>query len=76
MVALDVFLVPRYGIVGAAVGSLAAYWIATVLVVHRWCGRTGVGMADLLVPRPSDVSYILHRVRHLQSPRVIHGDQP
>lgn len=65
MVVVDAILVPRWGIRGAAVGSIAAYATAASLVTVLWCRREGVGPQHLLVPRPSDVAYILRRARQL-----------
>jgi O-antigen/teichoic acid export membrane protein len=63
MVALDAVLVPRFGVRGAAFGSLGAYAVASAVVVARWCRRFGVGPATLLVPRREDLTYILRRSR-------------
>jgi O-antigen/teichoic acid export membrane protein len=62
-VALDLFLIPRYGFAGAAVASSIAY--ATTLVVDlTWVIRhSTLGARDLLLPTPADLRVTLRRAR-------------
>lgn len=56
-------LLPRFGILGAALASLLSYatvLIMLVVILHR---RLGLRPRDLLLPRPADVRSLLGRFR-------------
>jgi len=56
-------LLPRFGILGAALASLLSYTtvlIMLVVILHR---RLGLRPRDLLLPRPADVRSLLDRFR-------------
>lgn len=48
-------LIPRFGIAGAAVSSVCASLVEASVVIHAFRSRSGHGLAELLVPRSSDV---------------------
>ncbi len=62
-IALDLTLIPRYGISGAAAASSVVYTItaaATLYVFHR---ESGAGMIETLVIRPRDFAYYARAAR-------------
>ena len=74
-VALDILLIPRYGALGAAAASCAAYALYSLYVYHRFVVISESHWQDILVPRLSDVTKILKRLREqrtsfVQSPRA------
>jgi O-antigen/teichoic acid export membrane protein len=60
-ITLDLLLIPRWGIHGAAVATSIAYAVTllTLLYTIRW--RMGVPVHDLFLLRPSDLSYLRQR---------------
>lgn len=54
MVLLDIILIPRYGIVGAAVASSVAYFSSFITIIFIYRYKTGVPFR-LFLPRTSDV---------------------
>jgi O-antigen/teichoic acid export membrane protein len=54
IVILDVLLIPRYGVNGAAVASSTGYFLSSVYSVSRYCRITGHGLLDLLLTKSSD----------------------
>ena len=62
-VALNLILIPRYGILGAAIASLVTY-LATAVASSVTATRVaGVPITDVWVPRRADVVFILESVR-------------
>lgn len=53
-VTLDVLLIPRYGIPGAAIASTVAYTAATVASIWAFRRESGVGLLETLVVQPAD----------------------
>jgi O-antigen/teichoic acid export membrane protein len=62
-VALDLLLIPEFGMAGAAVASSAAYVSATVVMAWLFRRSTGIGMRMTLVPRVPDLERIRREVR-------------
>lgn len=58
-IALNVYLIPRYGIVGAAVATAIAYSGACLLLIGFFSAQSGIGWSQVLLPRGSDLRYIL-----------------
>jgi O-antigen/teichoic acid export membrane protein len=58
-----VFVVPEHGITGAAWTAVAAYGTTLVIATVMVWRASGLGPAQLLVPRPSDVSSVVSTVR-------------
>lgn len=51
---LDVILIPKWGISGAAVASSAAYTISTAVVMHVFRRTTGIHIFDLVIMKRED----------------------
>lgn len=51
---LNIILLPRYGIAGAAIASSASYSVASMTAVWFFRHRSGSTLKDILVPRPDD----------------------
>lgn len=64
-VVLVVLLVPRWGVVGAALASSISYTAIGIFVVTRFCSDTGSRLSDVLTPRRADVQTILTTARGL-----------
>jgi len=65
-VGLNVLLIPRWGIVGAAASSVGSYGFASVVLMVAFCRVSGRPIWDLVVPRRSDLMLVLgprHRAR-------------
>ncbi len=54
-VALCLWWLPRFGILGAAWASTLAYTLGSAIMVARFRRLTGLPWRDILVPRPSDL---------------------
>jgi len=61
-VVLDFILIPRYGIIGAAVASSVAYGSASLVVAAFFCRFTGAGWRSLLFLNREDVSIVWQRL--------------
>jgi O-antigen/teichoic acid export membrane protein len=62
-VALDLFLIPRYGIAGAAVASALSYLVTTAYVLYRYGLAFGIAWPRLFLIQPGDVGAIGRAVR-------------
>jgi O-antigen/teichoic acid export membrane protein len=60
---LDVLLIPRYGISGAAVASSASYVVAFLMALSSYRRFTDAGPAALTVPRRGDLALLFSIVR-------------
>ena len=58
MILLDVLLIPRYGIDGAALASTVSYFAATSLIVYIYIRLTGNPLRMLIIPQRSDLVFI------------------
>jgi len=54
-IGLNVWLIPRYGILGAAVASLVSYAVQGVLIIWAFTRATRLGVGEVLLPRPGDL---------------------
>lgn len=66
MVALDVVLIPRMGIEGAALASTAAYLLATGAVAVLYRRANPCSWRDLLIPRREDFIIVLDYLKGLK----------
>lgn len=57
-VVANVILTPRFGIVGAAAGSLLSYSFSSVLLTVIAARMTGTSIASFWIPRMSDIRYV------------------
>ena len=65
MLGADLFLIPRYGINGAAIGSSLSYICASAVVVYFFLRQTGAPFMSLLAAKRSDISLVLGTARSL-----------
>lgn len=63
-ISLDIVLIPRWGIVGAAIASSIAYITAFVIALWLYCRVTSYKPADILIPRITDFSLAFEKVRN------------
>ncbi len=61
-VVFDVLLIPRFGIEGAALASVIAYWTGTIVLLVAYRRVTAASLMDL-IPRPSDVGQLVAAAR-------------
>lgn len=64
-VVLDLILIPRYGIAGAAWASSASYLVTTVVVVRAFSKVGDVSVRDLILPRREDLAYVTDGLKSL-----------
>lgn len=64
-VLLNLWLIPRFGIAGAAIGSSLAYGLEAVVITLAFRHRSGQRLRDIFVLRRSDVEEYRHRWLHL-----------
>jgi len=67
-ICLDMFLIPRYGIEGAAIASTLSYLsvLAIILLTIRF--RSGIAVHDVFLLRPSDIRQIGQSIRSTARP--------
>lgn len=68
-VGANLVLIPRLGIVGAAISSVGSYGLAAVVLMVAFVRDSGRPLAALLVPRASDLSRVLQALRAQPGPR-------
>ena len=62
---LDLLLIPRYGIIGAATASTVGYSVCGLYFVWRFTAFNRSKMANLLFLKPQDLTEIRHFVKYL-----------
>ena len=62
-VALNLYTIPRYGIVGAAFATAVAYTVACVILVGFFCAESGLPVVTVLVPQVEDARYFISLAR-------------
>jgi O-antigen/teichoic acid export membrane protein len=62
-VGLNVLLIPRWGIVGAAASSVGSYGLAALVLMVAFARVSGRSIPDLVLPRRSDVTWLLGALR-------------
>lgn len=68
MVLLDLWLIPIWGITGAAAASSAAYLFASVLIILMYRRVTGVRLGDLLLAKKADFRLLRESLRRNSLP--------
>lgn len=58
-VALNLYTIPRYGIVGAAFATAVAYSAACIVLLWFFCAESGLSWVTVLVPRAEDFRYFV-----------------
>jgi O-antigen/teichoic acid export membrane protein len=69
-VGLNSYLIPRYGIAGAAVSTSVSYGIAALILLVMFVRESGHTVAETLFVRPAEIASHLRRVRELAGPRL------
>jgi O-antigen/teichoic acid export membrane protein len=69
-VGLNSFLIPRYGIAGAAVSTSVSYGIAALILLVMFVRESGHTVAETLLVRPAELARHLRRIRELAGPRL------
>jgi O-antigen/teichoic acid export membrane protein len=64
-VALNFYLIPRYGFRGAAVASSISYSVGSLLYLGIYVKNHNVRLADAVVPRASDFDPITRKLKKL-----------
>lgn len=57
-VVLNLVLIPRWGIVGAAASSVGSYGLAAIVLMVAFVRVSGRPVRDLVLPRPSDLRLV------------------
>ena len=66
-VSLNLWLIPRYGTVGAALASLISYSVAAFATLAVFLRASGRQLRSLLVPRAGDLEFYTSRLRTVLS---------
>lgn len=64
MLSADLALIPAYGSMGAALGSVFGYALAAAVIARQWILITGGSGKDLLLVRRGDIADLVRRTRH------------
>lgn len=67
-VALNIVLIPKLGINGAALATSASYTLNTLVILIPFIGITGVSLRSILLPGREDVKLMARSVRRLLRP--------
>ena len=67
MLALDIFLIPLYGINGASIGSTLSYLAATIVVVVMYTKHNNVSVRSMLIPTRPDIQKFRNAYKQLWS---------
>jgi len=62
-VVLDLILIPRIGISGAAIASTIAYGTGAAVGIRFFTKRTGITARALVLPRPSDIALAISLIK-------------
>jgi len=66
-VGLNLLLIPRFGVIGASVGSLVSYALSAVVLLVAFRLETGISWRDLLLPKAVDLSRYLQAAQRVRS---------
>lgn len=69
-IGLNLYLIPNYGGVGAALASSVSYGLSAVLIVITFCRTEGVPARDVLLVRASDFQPLVKMYWKLRCPRL------
>jgi O-antigen/teichoic acid export membrane protein len=62
-VALNWFMIPRYGIMGAAISNGISYGTAACVLLFAFIRESGVPVGEIMVPRSAEISGMVHTAR-------------
>ncbi|HEX6283847.1 MAG TPA: polysaccharide biosynthesis C-terminal domain-containing protein [Pyrinomonadaceae bacterium] len=58
-ISLDLYLIPRLGILGAALASTASYTVSAILTIMLYVKKTGSPVRQILIPTGEDIGFAL-----------------
>ncbi len=64
-IALNVYLIPHMGIIGAALATSVSYTVATVILAGAYLRESGLSVLDLTMPQRADWEFFLARLTAL-----------
>jgi O-antigen/teichoic acid export membrane protein len=62
---LDILLIPRYGINGAAVASTVSYLLGAILLIYLLTAESNLTWNEIIIPTFADLSFLITRTRQL-----------
>ncbi|MBP7148923.1 MAG: polysaccharide biosynthesis C-terminal domain-containing protein [Acidobacteria bacterium] len=62
-VTLDLWLIPKIGIRGAAIASTCSYTVCAILMAVAFHRMTGIGLGELILLRPGDLKVLVGALR-------------
>jgi len=62
-IALDLLLIPRFDIIGAAIATTVSYTLSAVLTVFLYMRQTGTPLRDVLLPTAEDLRLVTELAR-------------
>jgi len=71
MIALDLYLVPRFGINGAAVASSISYIVATAFIIFIYTKITKNRIRSLLIPVKADLLFYKNIIANIANFRIV-----
>jgi len=74
-VALDLILIPRFGINGAAIASSVSYSLNTVVVLCAYVNASGKPLVQVLIPQPADLKIYFRLWDRLSGAAFLKGDR-
>lgn len=61
-VVLNIFMIPAFGIVGAAISTSISYSLAALMVMIPYRRESGLSFSEILLPRVDDARFVWHAV--------------
>jgi O-antigen/teichoic acid export membrane protein len=58
-IGLDLYLIPRFGILGASLASTASYSVSAILTIILYVRKTGSPLRQILIPTGEDLGFAL-----------------
>jgi len=65
-ISLDLYLIPKFDIVGASLASTASYSVSALLTVILYIRKTGSPLRQILLPTSEDLSFAMQLIRPLR----------
>lgn len=72
-IALNLFLIPKYGIIGAAISTAVSYNILAILTTYIYCKISKNNILNILFIKKSDFNYLYKLLRYTISNKKIGG---
>ena len=72
-VILDLLLIPRYHIIGAAIASTASYFTSSIVMLILYSFKTDLNLQQLLIIKKEDIAMIISRIKQLIHQTVREG---